>query len=515
MKTKFYFSMVLLVAMATGTVQAQQNNALQMFDNDMVNTLIVNSIGDVHVVQGDSIDVACSDETLADVRMQDSCIYISGISDFDVTLPELTYLFFLGTGDIKVQNGFSGSGLFVLESGIGDVELDLNYGEVYLRVLGPSDMKLYGSCNTLMADMRGPAELNAGRLSKELVLTDVTGPCEVSLGDVESALIYYKSYGATLKGKAKEEIRLSEPIDIVSKEDGWHIAALDENTLHADSKAMLAEAMPFFRQCRAISDNKFAKEGWGKMAVKIADRYRHRKGDGGMDGDKQYRGNTHRNTNGYPKAKERHYHSRFMDCQWAGFEAGLNMLVDPMGNDIYTGQQDLMALRPLRSWYFGYNIADIGIAFDRKHTMGIFTGIGLGWNNYRWKNPIQMKAEGNTLVTTLLPDDPEWKVKKSKLGVMYLQMPLMLEAKPTRSLFVDLGVTGGLRLASWTKIKYENGSKTTTYDKYTLNLFKLDANLRIGGDNMGFFVNYALIPAFADADAKKAHPLSVGFSLIF
>lgn len=204
-----------------------------------------------------------------------------------------------------------------------------------------------------------------------------------------------------------------------------------------------------------------------------------------------------------------------MDCQWAGFEAGLNMLVDPTENDIYTGRQDLMALRPLRSWYFGINLADVGIAFERRHKVGMFTGMGLGWNNYRWKNPIKMTGEGNALVNTLLPDDPEWKVKKSKLGVLYLQTPLMIEVRPTSNLFVDFGVTGGLRLASWTKIKYENGSKTTAYDKYTLNLFKLDASLRMGSDNMGFFVNYALIPAFADVDAKKARPLSVGFSLIF
>ncbi len=502
--------MMLLFAMATGSIYAQQNNAVQVSGNNSVNTLIVKSIGDVHIVQGDSLDVVWSDKILADFRVQDSCVFLSGISDFDVTLPELTYLFFLGTGDVKVQNRFSGSDLLVIESGIGDVELDLNYDKVYLRVSGPSDVKMFGACNTFLADMRGPAELNADRLVKKLVLADVNGTCDVNCGRAEKTMVFYEAYGASVKGNADDEIRLSGPINLVSKEDKWHIGGLDENALKADSKALLAEAVPFLAQCRTIPENKFAKEDWGKMAGRIADKYRHRRGGDDVEDDMQYQSDGQRYFKGYSRKN-----SCLMDCQWAGFEAGLNMLIDPTENDIYTGQQDLMALRPLRSWYFGINLADVGIAFDRRHKVGMFTGIGLGWNNYRWKNSIKMTAEGNTLVNTLLSDETEWKVKKSKLGVFYVQAPLMIEVRPTNNLFVDFGVTGGLRLASWTKIKYENGSKTTAYDKYTLNLFKLDATLRMGSDNMGFFVNYALIPAFADADAKRARPLSVGFSLIF
>ena len=204
--------------------------------------------------------------------------------------------------------------------------------------------------------------------------------------------------------------------------------------------------------------------------------------------------------------------SRLLNPHWQGFETGLNMLIDPFAANVYTGPNELMAIRPLRSWYFGFNLADIGIAFDRKKKVGMFTGIGLGWNNYSWKNYISMTVENGELVNELLPEEPA--VKNSKFGLLYVQVPLMIEVRPTRHLYIDFGVTGGIRVAAWSRIKYCDGKNNKTYSNYLTNLFKCDASLRIGGDNLGFFVNYALVPTFVKGcDAAKAHPLMLGLSI--
>jgi len=204
--------------------------------------------------------------------------------------------------------------------------------------------------------------------------------------------------------------------------------------------------------------------------------------------------------------------SRLLNPHWNGFEAGLNMLIDPFAANVYTGPHESMAIRPLRSWYFGFNLADIGIAFDRKKMVGVFTGIGLGWNNYSWKNYISMTVENNELVNTLLPDDRP--VKNSKFGLLYVQVPLMIEVRPTRHLYIDFGVTGGIRVAAWSRIKFCDGENRKTYSNYLTNLFKCDASLRVGGDNLGFFVSYALVPTFVKGrDAAKAHPLMLGLSI--
>ena len=218
----------------------------------------------------------------------------------------------------------------------------------------------------------------------------------------------------------------------------------------------------------------------------------------------------------YQYQREQHAgkQSRILDPHWQGFEAGLNMLIDPFAMNVYTGPHESMAIRPLRSWYFGFNLADIGVAFDRKKKVGMFTGIGLGWNNYSWKNYVSMTVEDGELINELLPD--EHPVKNSKFGLLYVQVPLMIEVRPTRHLYIDLGVTGGIRVAAWNRIKYCDGENRKTYSNYLTNLFKCDASLRVGGNNLGFFANYALVPTFVKGrDAAKAHPLMLGFSINF
>ena len=205
-----------------------------------------------------------------------------------------------------------------------------------------------------------------------------------------------------------------------------------------------------------------------------------------------------------------------LDPNWQGFEAGLNMLMNPIA-DFYTdfGGTEGMALRPLRSWYFGFNIADVGIAFNRKHTVGLFTGVGIGWNNFSWNNDVTIEYDPDNVVYTVVPIDHENPVKNSKYGALFLQMPLMLEVRPARSLYIDAGVTAGLRFAQWNKVRYEDGSKDKHYFSGPLNQFKLDASLRVGGSDLGFFANYALLPIFNFGNEKAAHPLSFGFSINF
>ena len=214
----------------------------------------------------------------------------------------------------------------------------------------------------------------------------------------------------------------------------------------------------------------------------------------------------------YQRERRSGKQSRLLNPHWQGFEAGLNMLIDPFAANVYTGPNESMAIRPLRSWYFGFNLADIGIAFDRKKKVGMFTGIGLGWNNYSWKNHVAMTVEDGELINELLPD--ERPVKNSKFGLLYVQVPLMIEVRPTRHLYIDFGVTGGIRVAAWSRIKYCDGENRKTYSNYLTNLFKCDASLRVGGDNLGFFVSYALVPTFVKGcDAAKAHPLMLGLSI--
>ena len=197
--------------------------------------------------------------------------------------------------------------------------------------------------------------------------------------------------------------------------------------------------------------------------------------------------------------------SHLLDAHWNGFEAGLNVLFNAPHE---------MDIRPMRCWYFGFNIADVGVAFDRRHIAGMFTGIGIGWHNFSWNNPITVEYDAVDRVYVIDPIITDQTVKNTKYGVLYAQIPLMFEVRPTRHMYIDAGVTGGLRIAQWNRVKLDDGTQTKRYYGADTNRFKLDASLRVGGENLGFFANYALLPLFTMNDTK-VHPVSFGFSVNF
>ena len=237
------------------------------------------------------------------------------------------------------------------------------------------------------------------------------------------------------------------------------------------------------------------------------------------------------------------YHSTLLyDAQWGGFEAGLNMITPGFGGS-FNEIPNWLELRQMNSWCFNINIADVGIAFNHRHSMGLFTGIGIGWNNYSFNKKMFLeKGEDGCLhpETITNRDEPETplNIKRSKMGVFYAQMPLMLEFKPFRQrMYIDLGVTCSMRLSTWQTIKFgdnygqyaiigegENAeiiAADKTKDKQTkdlcVNFFNVDATLRVGSvsDNLGFFVKYALTPLFVKDKGPEVYPLNIGFSINF
>lgn len=214
------------------------------------------------------------------------------------------------------------------------------------------------------------------------------------------------------------------------------------------------------------------------------------------------------------KASKKHSTLLF-NPRWSGFEAGLNMLLGNHPNAEFSGPYALLDLRQMRSWNFNLNLADVGLAFSYSHRAGIYTGIGFGWNNYSFNTPVRLEKGKNALLCHPIDESEEGSVRKSKLGVCYLQMPLMVEVRPTEKSYIAVGVTGGLRIDTWTNIKFENGIKEKIHNDYYVNRFKLDASLRAGSRLLGFYANYNLLPLFKKDKAPEAHTLSFGLSLNF
>lgn len=108
MKTGFITTMLLLFA--AGMAQAQDNQA-KIDGNPNVNTIVVNTTGDVTIYQGDKFAVRWSDETVhynMNFELKDSVAYLSGIDNFEVTVPSLKYLKVNSCGDVVAHDALAG-----------------------------------------------------------------------------------------------------------------------------------------------------------------------------------------------------------------------------------------------------------------------------------------------------------------------------------------------------------------------------------------------------------------------
>lgn len=70
------------------------------------------------------------------------------------------------------------------------------------------------------------------------------------------------------------------------------------------------------------------------------------------------------------------------------------------------------------------NFFEQNIAFNRKGNVGLVSGLGLSWNNYRFADNVMLKNENNKLVGYYMDGV---SVKKSKLVNTFLTLPLFME----------------------------------------------------------------------------------------
>ena len=467
MKTRLFFAALLLLAF--GTMKAQ-NEASQ------VKVIRITGSGDVMVSQTPGqFSLMKEGEIVSDYRVESNLLLLSSSDDYEVEVSQLENIQLLSSADVICKNTIKGDYINVYNSGSGDMVMKLDYDTVHVIVNGSGDIILEGRCKVLEATLLGSGDLVANGMKADDSYIDIKGSGEAKGIDAVSLSELMAELNTNLG-------RLSDTIDWKSFEAG----------MEQWGKEM---------------------EEWGRKMEKWGERFED-KHSRDYDSPRGCYFSPAPDKNRRPEKK-----SLLLDANWNGFEAGLNMLIDPTMTYAYNNPNGTtgMEIRPLRSWYFGFNIADVGIAFNRRHTAGLFTGVGIGWNNFSWNNDVKIGYDSETDGYTVVPIESDQVVKNTKYGALFLQMPLMFEVRPTRHMYIDAGVTGGVRIAQWNRVKYENGNSDKQFYGGIgsgVRLFKLDASLRVGGDDIGFFANYALLPLFKTSNAK-VNPVSFGFSINF
>ena len=201
---------------------------------------------------------------------------------------------------------------------------------------------------------------------------------------------------------------------------------------------------------------------------------------------------------------------------WAGVEVGVNMF-HSTDYSLYGGDE-FFDLVPQKSLTWNLNFTEWAFR-NGQNNFGLVTGLGLSFSDYTFDQHITIKKHDSNGMVTPIDIDANG-LKKSKLTVTYLTIPLMLEVKtPLKSgsshLYFAGGVIGGLNIGSHTKYKYKydsNKVKEKYHSNFNLSTFKYELTGRIGFGDLCVFVNYSLSPLFNDGKGPELYPLMIGIS---
>jgi hypothetical protein len=198
---------------------------------------------------------------------------------------------------------------------------------------------------------------------------------------------------------------------------------------------------------------------------------------------------------------------------WAGLNVGYNNLLTSAGSFEYPDEYMFMVMNAGKSVGVAANPWQQSIKLQRRGNIGLVTGLGVEWNNYRFDTQYVLTRDENTGETTYYTD-PEL-LKRNKLTTIYLNAPLLLEfqiptGKERYPFYISAGAIGGVRLGSHTKLVYADDGKQKNKDHFNLTQWRYGITARIGYRAINLFADYYFSPLFEKGKGPDLYQVSAG-----
>jgi hypothetical protein len=211
---------------------------------------------------------------------------------------------------------------------------------------------------------------------------------------------------------------------------------------------------------------------------------------------------------------DKHKKSGKFDGHWEGLEIGFNAFARPDYSMYNDAGKDFMSLNQGKSLEIDLNFYELNIGLMKSY-VGLVSGLGMSFNNYRFDNPYTIQKVGNMTEPAYLTYD---NLSKTKLAVSYLNVPLLLEFQiPVNHnegrLFINAGIIGSAKIGSHTKVK--NGDiKDKVRDGFNLNSFSYASSVKIGYKDVGLFAKYSLTSLFESGKGPELTPFTIGICFL-
>ena len=201
---------------------------------------------------------------------------------------------------------------------------------------------------------------------------------------------------------------------------------------------------------------------------------------------------------------------------WSGVEFGFNNYLTSDKSNVMPDDINYMSLHSSKASNFNVNFSQLSLGLTRR--IGFVTGLGFNWNNYRFDGNNNIVKGTNGIVEVL---DPGANLEKSKLATIYLTLPFMLELQlpiDNNSINVAAGPIGAVKLASHSKMVYEDGQKVKSNSDFSLNMLRYGATARVGYGNFQLYGTYYMTPMFKSGKGPGGYdlyPFELGVAFTF
>ncbi|HBZ66468.1 MAG TPA: hypothetical protein DEO70_06495 [Bacteroidales bacterium] len=423
-----------------------------------------------------------------------------------ITVPTLNNVNAGGAATLKMVEGqtISGESLSITAHGAANIRLFVDLKEIEADISGAADVDLEGNTGTLQTEVSGAATLKAYNLVAENTDAEVSGAADARLNG--SGEVSVETSGA---GSVKFK---NNPQSLVRKGRSETTGSRSQLVMVDDDEDTVSVNLGAFRV--GVNESRGTTEVQvGKHSLIVDD-----------DGNVKWRRNN----------RYRHF-----DGHWGGFDLSFNGYVNSDMNMNFSKADSYLDLDIPKSIGVHLNIYEQNIQLNPSGTIGLVTGLGIEWHNYRFEGNVRLDPDSSVLKGYFYKGVT---LDKSKLTVSYLTLPVLFEYqnqadRKLSQFHVSAGVLLGVRIGSHSKLIYNQtdtpyelidpatGNTVIVnkspleetykqFESFHLNPFKADAMVRIGWGYINLFGTYGITTLFRSEKGPELYPFSVGIKLI-
>lgn len=479
-------------------------------------TIILNQ-GDEYLVE---VETDSNIQEFVDVKVNSSTLSFGfktkkikkyTVLKYYVTAPTYKKLKISGASDVNSGNTLTGENLILNVSGASDIDLTVDYKSIITKISGASDITLVGKANSSIIESSGASDFHGKKLETISTAVKASG-ASTCFVNAKSSLTYEVSGASDVKYVPNPEtIKIkkgnkSEEIIVTSGVNTSY-----DNYYDADTTTVKVGALSV-----TVVDGDTTQISVGRHTLIVTD-----------DGDVSWQRSEVRRFNGH----------------WGGFELGINGYVTPDFNTSWGTENDYLNLMYEKSVAVNLNLYEQNIALNKNKTIGLVTGIGLSWNNYRFSNSTHLTSDSSYIKGFYMEGV---SVRKTKLTAMYISIPLIFEMQTNQDrrnsrFHLGIGVVAKMRVSTHTKVYFNEADKVyylrdpstnellptayrtpnsnsrniiKNFDSFYLQPFKFDATVRFGYGIVNLFATYSLNTMFQKGRGPELYPVTAGITLV-